>query len=336
MTSGEDARGRRGGTPGFFFVAALASLVGCGAPAVTAWPPRLPASATLEPDEPVVLPAAPPPSPSEEPPTEIAAGPDSEPGDGDVVEVTYGEYDGIRYLEVIYGEADSTTPLPTIWVFHGRGDQARVPGGPFWNLAHPVRIFVPEGPVPIDQGFGWFLNRVADDRPDDLAAALLQRSDQLAAMIEAFTNERPTLGRPILTGFSQGGHMTWALALRHPELVDFAFPNAGWIPPSLVPELSDASRFPTIRALHTADDPRVPSGPTLELVSRLRDAGLDAEILVEPSGGHAMSATMDAQLHAWLDERLDALSEPLEPEAPAADAQASDAGLDDGAASRTP
>lgn len=287
---------------------AIALLTACGAsPSVVEWPPPLPAEVRLEPTEPAEL------GPTHEVVLELEAlargevpvGPVSEPADGDLVEVVEGELEGIRYLEIIFGEAEDHVPLPTIWILHGRGDVARVPGWPFWDLPTPVRVFVPQAPTPLGEGFTWLPVRVAEGRTEELAAALEVMARRLAHLIEVFAEARPTLGRPIVAGFSQGGLLSFTLALRHPEQLARAFPSAGWIPPSLVPDLADPARFPPIRALHGTEDERIPIGPTRELVARLQAAGLDVELVEAPGVGHEMSPEMAAQLRAWLEEAVD-------------------------------
>lgn len=273
------------------------------------WPPPLPPRVELEPGEPEVVPDAPsPPDPVLV--DDAPLGPEATPGDGDVIEVVEGELDGIRYLEMILGEAADDEPLPTLWILHGRGDRARVPGGPFFELPRPVRVFVPQAPTPVGDGFSWLPHRVAEGRTAELAAALEAMADRLAHLIDHFTRARPMLGRPMVAGFSQGGLLSFAIALRHPEAVERAFPSAGWLPPSSVPDLSEPSRFPPIRALHGTLDERIPVEPTRALVEQLRAAGLDVELVEAEGAGHEMSPAMEAQLRAWLEEALAAPAAP--------------------------
>lgn len=291
-------------------------LVSCGA-AVPSWPRPLDRAIALESDEPRRLRRAlsiPRASASALPPP-----PETARGDGDDAEVAYGEVDGIRYLEMVFGEADPDEPLVTLWIFHGRGDRARVPGGPFWDLPRPVRIFVPQAPAPLGEGYSWLPYRVGEGRTAELAAALEATADRLARIIARFAEERPTAGRPIVTGFSQGGHLTYALALRHPELVGYALPNAGWLPPMSLPSLDEPGRFPPIRSLHGTADARVPHGPTAALIEALTTAGLDASLEPFEGVGHEMTGEMDARFRALLERalehvapaRLDALAQPV-------------------------
>lgn len=310
---------------------------GCaGAP--TAWPPPLPSDVAIEPDEPreITITAAAAEVVLDDAPAiaDVPVGPETSTRDGDVVEVIEGELEGLRYLEMIFGEANVDDPLPTIWVLHGRGDRAGIPGGPFWDLPMPVRIFVPQAPDALGAGFSWLPYRVAEGRTLELSDALREMARRLARLIGAFTLARPTVGRPIVTGFSQGGLLAFAIALLHPESASFALPNAGWLPPPLVPDLSDPSRFPVVRAQHGTEDERIPIGPTRELVAQLRAAGLDVELIEALGAGHAMSPEMDQTFRGWLIAALGSLTSPTtdgaDPsnESPGDEAQVEDAAAD--------
>jgi phospholipase/carboxylesterase len=245
------------------------------------------------------------------------------------------EVGGLSALEVVLGDADFDSRLPTVWAIHGRGDSARVPGGPFLGLSRPIRVIVPRGPLPLGEGFMWVPERVADDRPEALGESLRARADQLAAAMREREGEVPHLGRPIVTGFSQGGHLSFAIALLHPDVVSFALPNAGWVPPALEPSAPEPSRFPPIRCVHGADDRVVPLAPTEALVARLADAGLDVRLRAFDGVGHAMSAQMDAAFHDALEQALDALDPPAELELPTLGYGSGDGGIEAAASSRS-
>jgi phospholipase/carboxylesterase len=113
--------------------------------------------------------------------------------------------------------------------------------------------------------------------------------------------------RPVLTGFSQGGILTFAVAASRPELVTAAVPIAGWLPPALVPgALPPGAAAVPIRAFHGGADDRLPAGPTRELVERLRSLGFDAELRVYPGVPHAISAEMRRDYFRFLSEALSA------------------------------
>ena len=210
------------------------------------------------------------------------------------VQVREHEIFGIRVTEVVLGPADLEDELPMLVHFHGRGDRPHLPTGDHAGTP-ATRLIYPWAPEPLGDGYTWFPLSVTDrSKPEKvLGHHIMERSDQLAKVLDGLAERRPTRGRPFVTGFSQGGMMSFALALRHPEHVDGSVPVAGWLPPYLVSDaLRRHDRVPPIRAMHGRGDRIVKLAPTVELVSGLRDAGVDASLEVFEWNDHSMNMPM--------------------------------------------
>jgi predicted esterase len=229
------------------------------------------------------------------PETEIAPG----------VRVRGGTAHDLSYFEIILGDAGFDDALPLVVLLHGRGDRPRIPGGPFSGVPTPMRLIVPRGPLRLGAGFAWVLSSVTQGRPDLLASALRRRTHHLAALIDTLHRTLPTLGRPIVAGFSQGALLTFSLALHRPDVVGRAFPLAGWVPPELMPmfPVAPALRVP-IRSVHGTEDPVIPIAPTREVVAMLRALEWEVELLEFEGVGHVVSPEMNATFEAWLEQAL--------------------------------
>lgn len=221
------------------------------------------------------------------------------------VRVREGYAHDLRYLEVVFGDVEFDDPLPLVVLIHGRGDRPRVPGGPFGGVPTPMRLVMPQAPLPLGDGFSWLSVSITHNRPDLLATSLRKRTDHVAALINTLRTTRPTLGRPIVAGFSQGGMLSYALALFRPDAVGVALPLAGWVPPALMPTapVAEHLRVP-IRSVHGSADPIVPMEPTRAVVERLRELGWDVEFVIDEGVEHVVSDRMNAQFEAWLEEAL--------------------------------
>lgn len=220
---------------------------------------------------------------------------------------------GYRVTEVVLGRASIDDTLPLVVQFHGRGDHPHIPGGDHANR-EPARLMLPWAPQKLGDGFTWFPLSVTerDKDPKVLGHYIRERSDEFAKVLEVFQTRRPTEGRALVSGFSQGGMMSFALALRHPERIDGAFPVAGWLPDHLVRESLDPKRpshHPPIRALHGRGDPIVPAEPTMALVDDLRERGLDVTLEVFAWDEHSMNEEMHARHTALVLERIRARRE---------------------------
>ncbi|AUX43712.1 carboxylesterase [Sorangium cellulosum] len=203
---------------------------------------------------------------------------------------------GVEYLEVVTGGADASEALPLVVALHGLGDRPESFAGLLSDADFKARLIVPRGLTPHHDGYSWFPLRQALGG-DDVGQGILRAAGALAATIERIAAARPTRGKAIVTGFSQGGALSFALALHHPHAVGAAFPVGGWIPASVLPgarPLDPAT--PPLVALHGELDRRVPIGPTREAVAALRGLGAKARLESYPDVGHSVSGDMRRDL----------------------------------------
>jgi phospholipase/carboxylesterase len=227
--------------------------------------------------------------------------------------VRRGEAEGVPYLEIIVGQAPLDAPLPMVVGIHGLGDRPRLPDIRYVGFGRPYRIVMPRGPKEWRHGYAWFEVRASDGKPEALAEGLETQAARVAKAVETLTERLPTKGRPVVAGGSQGGMMTFALAVHHPELFAGAVPLMGWLPPSLVPDaLERGADYPPIRSLHGTADNVVPLEPTRETVAELKALGLDVELTPVEDVGHYMTQDMERQVQSWLTSMIEAELERIE------------------------
>ncbi|MEQ8461587.1 MAG: dienelactone hydrolase family protein [Sandaracinaceae bacterium] len=231
--------------------------------------------------------------------------------EGDVpgLQVRTGWAEGLYYVEAVFGRgANFDDPMPMAVLIHGRGDRARIPGGPFWGLGAPLRVIVPQAPDPLGDGFEWLPVRVGQNLVDRLTTSMLARAGQVARMLHELRVTLPTVGKPMIVGFSQGGLLTFTLAMQHSDTVQAAFPLAAWLPPALVPAYKrDDIAHPRIRGMHGTADTVISVSPTEEVYALLQEREFDAELVLFDGVAHEMTDEMNDQLHAWLAEELGVL-----------------------------
>lgn len=208
----------------------------------------------------------------------------------------FGRAGALRYLERCLGGADPREPLPMVVMIHGLGDRPRHDWfGAADAVTTPMRLIMPQAPTPHHGGFAWFPFRVGDNEPRALARGIAAAADELARSIALLRARRPTVGRPIVAGFSQGGMLSYALALRHPELIELSHPIAGLLPEPLWPANGPSGkRFPRIAAMHGDADRIVPIEPARRLHAHLRDLGYEAELREFAGVAHHMTPAMEA------------------------------------------
>jgi phospholipase/carboxylesterase len=238
------------------------------------------------------------PSPTVPPP------PAGEPGS-----TTQGEIAGVRYLEHMTGGARPDERVPMIVALHPM-DGDPVDFLPLLRrYRRRARLILPYG-HPSGGMYFWY-----DFGRDDAAGTLVTReADRIAAVLGALVAARPTVGKPLVTGFSQGGIMTFALAVTHPEALAAAFPISGLLPPSLYPSAALSSQpprpatLPPVTAFHGASDLAVPIEGARASIAELRGAGYTAELREYAGVAHDISNEEDREILERIGRAADSLA----------------------------
>lgn len=225
-------------------------------------------------------------------------------------ETGWGVAAGLRYLELIRGNASADETLPMLIVIHGLGDKPSRDWLSAIDLDPQLkaRMILPQAPTPYGQGFAWFPYRLRDQDDSSLAEGISHAEAGLTRAIEQLTRMRPTRGRVIVCGFSQGGMLSFALALAHPQLFQQALPISGRLPEALWPARKPQGYVPAIVALHGNADPVVSFDADAKLVQHLRDLQFPAEIAAYEGVGHHISQAMSARLRAELSSAVLAIA----------------------------
>jgi phospholipase/carboxylesterase len=201
---------------------------------------------------------------------------------------------GIRFLERLTGGADAAEPLPLVVGIHGFGGRPERFGRALAALQVKARVILPYGTEVHGGGFAWF-----DGWNDDAQVADGSRraADRLLAMIAELSRRHPTVGKPIVTGFSQGGILSYTIAVLHPDAVRAAFPAGGFLPPPLLPTAWPAGQpTPLLHAFHGAADERVPIDADRATVRGLDAVGLHVELTEYPGVEHVLAGDMERDL----------------------------------------
>jgi phospholipase/carboxylesterase len=211
----------------------------------------------------------------------------------------------IHYLEFVTAGADPKAPLPMIIAIHGLGDSPQGFRSLLEEFDRPARVILPRALDAYEEGWSWFPIRARDNDVEALARGISHAADKLAPAIAELTRERPTIGKPIVTGFSQGGMLSFELAVHHGELFSAALPIGGWLPEPLWPA-ADAKpgEAPPITAFHGDADAAVRYEPTKLAVDRLRELGYRVELETYVGVGHMISPDIYADLMQALRDKL--------------------------------
>ncbi len=203
----------------------------------------------------------------------------------------------LLYQEVVTGDADPADALPMVVAIHGLGGSPETFKGLFTAWTVPVRVILPQGPASHGRGWSWFETVIRDGDVVKISEDdIISSAERIATLIEHLVATRPTVGKPIITGFSQGGVLSFVVAVRSPEHISMAIPMGGWLPEALQPKGPVPPAAPPLRVLHGEADTLVPFSRTKEVVDALAARGWAATLSPYPGMKHSVGRAMRSDL----------------------------------------
>ncbi|HUI26984.1 MAG TPA: alpha/beta fold hydrolase [Candidatus Kryptonia bacterium] len=204
-------------------------------------------------------------------------------------------------------EPEGRGPHPTILALHGWGASALdllglaplLAGGQFLVLC-------PQGPVEVPlggaTGYGWFpITMGAPPDPNAFGEAIESLRDFLATAQQRYPIDARKL---VALGFSQGGVLAYALALREPARFAALAALSSWLPAALAQQFAPVSpdQLPTL-VQHGSADQMIDVGRARESVEALRRLGVSLTYR-EYDMGHEINPRSLRDLSAWLHDKV--------------------------------
>ena len=214
----------------------------------------------------------------------------------------------LEYLEFVTGDVEADDELPLVVMMHGLGDRPSSYRSFFLpHFTQPARIILPQAPDEYAGGYSWFpISRPLESGDPAMIEGMARSAKAVVKLIRKVRLKRSTRGKAIVSGFSQGGMLSFVIAARHPEHVQLAVPIAGWLPPQLMPEGEGLIEGgPRIIALHGDADERVKLGPTQDAVAALHGRGVDASLEIFERAAHSFPPRMRVRYYNILREVIE-------------------------------
>jgi phospholipase/carboxylesterase len=189
-----------------------------------------------------------------------------------------GSLAGVDYLEIVTGGAEPNARLPMIVSLHGLGYDSSAHIKWLEQLRVPARIILPNGFYEKTGGSGraWW--------PSYSNKAMRNASERLAQFVYLIQKCRPTSGRPIITGHSQGGYLAIDFASQFPELISYSVPVAGDRNSSSWDELPKVPLYPVHGTLDNS------YASAFEYYNDLASRGLPVYLTAVEGGAHRLSS----------------------------------------------
>jgi thioredoxin len=222
-------------------------------------------------------------------------------------------------MDLVSNVIAGSSAARVLLLVHGFGADEQDLAGllPYLDPEGHFAAVLPRGPIPVSPGYGWYdIAGVAAAPGDAAPAGFLEAVDALDALLDA---QCEALGfsrsEAVVAGFSQGGALALALALRdagkaHPAAVlamSAYYPEMS----GLEPDWAGVAGRPAL-VQHGSQDPLISVKRGRELARTL--AANDMHVVYgEYPMGHQVALESVQQAHAWLDSVRagEAPSEPI-------------------------
>jgi phospholipase/carboxylesterase len=204
-------------------------------------------------------------------------------------------YEGVEFIELFPNDADESAPL--VVAMHGMGDSPDNWIESWRTFPAKAQIVLPRAFTKYGDGWSWFEFR--DGMSDaEFGAEVGAAEEKLWKAIAKLAGTR----RLIVTGFSQGGILSFAMAARHPDAIAYAFPVSGSCPGPLLPK--NKARSAPLLAFHGTSDNVLAFKWGQGAVNAFKEQGNEASLKIYPGVGHTITPEMRADLWTELQKAL--------------------------------
>ena len=193
----------------------------------------------------------------------------------------------IKYVVYVPTSYGPKRPMPTIIFLNGYGECGRDGWRQVFHLGNAIMLDAEKWP---------FIVIFPQKQSNESFWA-----DEEIVMMSAFEQTKKEynldLSRVYLTGLSQGGYGTWAIAARHPNMFAAIAPVCGGGDEAMAKKLAEMP----VWAFHGEADTTVLPEKSKEMVDWIKAAGGDAKLTTYPGVGHNSwdNAYRDENLGAW-------------------------------------
>jgi len=210
----------------------------------------------------------------------------------------------LDYVLSVTGKGGEQSSLPMLVLIHGYGGTPEKMLQSFGAISHTARVVSLRGDPAPRRGFLWFPIRVRDPDIDRLAAGLEASGTRIASQIELLRSRYPTLGKPVVAGFSQGGMIAVELGLRHPNTVGAAVILSGYYPPQSFPATGPSPSAPPLFAIHGTADSVLPVDDMRSLIMHVNSLGYGLKHWEYEGMEHGLNNDAHSRAMALIQEQL--------------------------------
>ncbi len=178
----------------------------------------------------------------------------------------------IKYVVYVPASYDPKTPMPTVIHLNGYGECGRDGWRQVFHLGNAIMLDVEKWPFIV----------IFPQKQSKESFWVDEEIVMMSAFEKTKKEYKLDLSRVYLTGLSQGGYGTWAIAARHPDMFAAIAPVCGGGDEAMAKKVA---KMP-VWAFHGEADTTVPQERSKEMVEWIKAAGGDPKLTTYPGVGH--------------------------------------------------
>lgn len=202
---------------------------------------------------------------------------------------------GYQYKIVAENESASQSELPILIVMHSAGSTPDVYRERVRDLGIPIRIIYLQAPHAYKDGYTFF--RLEPDNYYELDNAgkhevISQETERLSTFISLVTEKYQPSMKPLVMGASQGGDLSYMLAIKYPELISGAIPLLATLDKKVMDGTVKVKHRVPVKVFHGVDDSVVSIDDVRAQVAYLKSNKLDVELYEIKNCDHQITQEM--------------------------------------------
>lgn len=178
---------------------------------------------------------------------------------------------------------DPNKAYPLLIFIHGLGDCPRCMLNSFYDLITRQEFYtlIPEGPIAYGNGFSWYSLKSLKTFKYDAERAEAIIKDLVDKVVVRNKIDRSKI---FLSGFSQGGRLSFFIGIRNPNMFSTIIPVGGVYMDSLLDSYLKNSKSLMIEIFHGTKDDVNSFSAMQEAYKKLRVSGLNVSLTTYPLG----------------------------------------------------
>lgn len=215
------------------------------------------------------------------------------------------ELEGFRYQEIIANTTSTNQKLPIIIGLHWMRSNPNEFYTFLKSIKSPVRILLLEGKYPFKEGFSFYPvepeNYYKMDA-DSKMKVLKDEGTKLAKFIKTIIKKYNPSKKPIIIGASQGGDLSYFIAIHHSNHIGLSCPLLATIDNRLI--VKKGKSKVQINAFHGEEDPIVNVNDAKKHIELLKINSFNATINTYKEVKHDISDEMKSDFSKLIDSYL--------------------------------